>query len=113
MAKDKSFKKEVAAPKESVKTFKNVTFEKDKDVPMVYTGTFEGCKFEMKTLEKKNFAHVNFVDCDFSKGFKFVRCNLYGATGVENVEKEMCLVAAPPPKTPVAPKMAKADKKKR
>ena len=111
MAKDKSFKKEVEAP-EPVKTFKDVTFEKDKDVPMVYTGTFEGCKFEMKTLEKKNFAHAKFVDCTFSKGFKFVRCNLYGASGVDDVEKEMCLVASPPPKMPVASK-AKADKKKR
>lgn len=115
MTKDKSFKKEkgdleAILPPPMEHNIKGKTFKTAEEVPLVFTGTFEDCEFKMDTLEKRNFANVKFVKCTFAKGFKFIRCNLFGATGVENAEKEHCLVAR---STPIkAPKGDKPKKKR-
>jgi hypothetical protein len=95
-----------------VNTFKGVVFTDEKDIPMVYTGTFDGCEFKMDAIEKRNFAGARFLNCKFANGFKFIRCNLYGASGIENVEKEGCFVARSSP-TPPAPKGMEKNKRQR
>lgn len=75
---------------------KGKTFTDAKEVPMAFMGTFEDCNFDMDELKDRNFYSVKFVDCTFSKDFKFVHCNLGNAEGIDDVEMEASLTPIKP-----------------
>ena len=75
---------------------KDKTFDTDKDIPMVFFGTFENCTFNLKELKGRNF-NADFNNCKFAKDFKFVECNLHGCVGIpKDVKMEKCM----PPQVP-------------
>lgn len=86
-------KTESAAPKrmKPVRKITGQVFKTEKDVPRVFSGTFEECEFQMSELTERNFATAKFVKCKFGKDFKFVNCNLGRATGVDKVTMVNCL----------------------
>lgn len=109
---ERNVKAEKVVPRQPTPdVFEGRTFKDANEVPMVFTGTFEDCEFKMDSLERRNFSGVKFKGCKFPKDFKFVRCNLYNATGVDEVTKERCLVARLP--RPPAPETTKDTKKKK
>jgi hypothetical protein len=81
----------VAAPSENPEVIKGKTFNHADEVPGAFTGTFEGCTFNMKELKGKNL-QAKFKGCTFARDLKFVECNLYGAEGLpRDVKMVDCL----------------------